>query len=188
MLIAARYLVDRLRHPRSRADDLAALRRRLAAARSPRPAERELAVELRALRERLALMFAGVVSCSSCARGHPTPHGRFPGGHCCGARTTLVFTDEEVEALRLSGTTPFRLVPPRGDHAGCAFRGPRGCSLAAADRPNICVRFICMELEGELRERGDLREIRAVCAQLVKGFEGLRSVMHQRRRNHGLRQ
>ena len=177
VLIAARYLVDRLRHPQSRAEEVAALRRRfVVAARAPRHAEVEVAADLRRLREQLSGAFAGVLSCSRCARGHPLPHGRYPGGHCCGTGTTHVFTDEEVAALRLSGTTPRRLVTPTGDHSGCAFRGTHGCSLDVADRPNICVRYICLELERELRARGDLRSIRALCVTLAKGFDRLRDV------------
>lgn len=180
MLIAAQHLVDRLRHPRSRADEVAALRRRFAAREQATAEESALAAELRRLREALSNALAGVESCSRCARHHPLPHGRWNGGHCCGTETTKVFTDDEVAALRLSGTTPARLVPPRGDHAGCAFRGPEGCSLAVADRPNICVRFVCLELEGELRERGDLREIKAIGAALNRAFEQLKKLRHAR--------
>ena len=47
MLIAAHHLVDRLRHPRSRADEVFAVRRRLVAQRSPSAAsDEELALEL----------------------------------------------------------------------------------------------------------------------------------------------
>jgi len=176
VLIAARHLVDRLRHPRSRADDVAALRRRFDAGEPAGDEERAIAAELRRLREALVAALAGVASCGGCSRGHPLPHGRWDGGHCCGTETRLVFTDDEVAALRLSGTTPARLVPPSGDHAGCAFRGPTGCSLAVADRPNLCVRFICRELEAELRERGDLREIKAIAAALNRAFERFRAV------------
>jgi hypothetical protein len=176
-LIAARYLVDRLRHPRSRADDVAALRRRLEAmptAAEVPAAEAALAVELRRLREELSAALAGVSSCGGCAKGHPLPHGRWDGGHCCGCRTEQVFTDDEVAALRLSGTTAGRLAPPDGDHAGCAFRGPAGCSLAVADRPSLCVRYVCRELEGELRRRGDLARVKAIAAALGKTFERFR--------------
>lgn len=174
MLITVRHLIDRLRYPRGRADDVAALRRRFAAAPGPDEVsaeEKALAAEMRRLREALSAALAGVTSCSGCAHGHPLPHGRWRGGHCCGTRTELVFTDDEVAALRLSGTIPARLVPPAGDVAGCAFRGPLGCSLAVADRPSICVRFVCRELQGELRERGDLREIKAIDAALTKAFK-----------------
>jgi hypothetical protein len=173
VLISAAHLVDRLRHPRSRADEAAGVRRRLAAARREDASdeEREIAAELRRLREALATAFAGVEACSGCACGHPLPHGRWQGGHCCGGRTEGVFTDAEVAALSLAGTAPSHMVLPSGDHAGCAFRGPEGCALAAADRPNICARFVCRELSDELRERGDLRAIQATAAALAKGFE-----------------
>jgi hypothetical protein len=173
MLIAARHLVDRLRHPRSRADDVAALRRRLARVEGTEE-EAALAREIRRLREALAAAFTTVEACRGCARGHPLPHGRWHGGHCCGCRTEQVFTDDEVAALALAGTTASDLSPPRGDHAGCAFRGPEGCSLPPAHRPNICVRYLCRELEGELRERGELAPIRAIAADLNKAFERLR--------------
>jgi hypothetical protein len=179
VLISARYLVDRLRHPRSRADDVAHVRRRLAAATGS-PEERALAAELRRLREELAAAFQRVDACGSCARGHPLPHGRFPGGHCCGTRTEQVFTDDEVAALALAGTSPGDLAPPTGDHAGCAFRGPEGCSLAAADRPSICVRYICRELEAELRERGDLARIKAIAASLARTFDRFRALREAR--------
>jgi hypothetical protein len=171
VLIAARYLVDRLRHERTRADEVAALRRRFV---RPEPATEEmiaLAAELRRLREELVAQLGDVSSCSGCARGHPLPHGRWSGGHCCGTRTDNVFTDDEVAALRLAGTTPARLVPPSGPHAGCAFRGPEGCSLAVADRPDICVRYLCRELEDELRARGDLRAVKAVASSIARGIE-----------------
>jgi len=174
VLISAQYLVDRLRHPRSRADEVAALRRRFARAPGPGAAsaeEVEVAAELLRLRRALVDALAGVESCGGCSRGHPLPHGRWSGGHCCGTRTELVFTDDEVGALRLSGTTPARLTPPEGDHAGCAFRGPTGCSLGPEDRPSICVRFICRELEAELSARGDRRAVKAIAAELGRAFE-----------------
>jgi hypothetical protein len=136
--------------------------------------EAEIAAELLRLRRALTEALAGVEACGGCARGHPLPHGRWHGGHCCGTRTELVFTEDEVGALRLSGTTPARLLPPEGDHAGCAFRGPEGCSLDPADRPNICVRFICRELEEELDERGDRRAVKAIAASLGDAFERFR--------------
>ena len=169
MLIAARYLVDRLRHPRSRAAEVLAVRSRLAAAPGPgeaSAAELEAAVRLLGLREALSKALGEVSSCSGCARGHPLPNGHWNGGHCCGGRTEEIWSDVEVAALRLSGTTPGRLTPPVSDHAGCAFRGPEGCSLAVADRPNLCVRYLCLELEGELRERGDLPKIKALAAEI----------------------
>jgi hypothetical protein len=131
-----------------------------------------VATELRHLREKLAVAFGTAEACTGCARGHPLPHGRWNGGHCCGTPTTAVFTDDEIAALRLGGTTPARLQPPVGeDHAGCAFRGPAGCSLAPGDRPSICVRYICRQLDEELFARGDRRHVKAIAAELGKTFE-----------------
>ncbi len=173
MLLAARHLIDRLRQPRSRADEVLAVRRRLAAQPGPSEAteaQLALATELRRLREELSSALADVSSCSRCARGHTLPHGRWNGGQCCGGSTEEIFTDDELAALRLSGTTPARLQPPRGDHAGCAFRGPEGCSLAVSDRPNLCVRYLCRELEGELRERGTLDHVKSIARELAKNL------------------
>jgi hypothetical protein len=169
MLIAARYLVDRLRQPQSRADEVLALRRRLAAeslASQVGADEAAAAIELRQLRQELSRATAGVTSCRSCAVGHPDPHGHFAGGHCCGLRTADVFSDDEVAALRQAGTGPAELRLPQGDHAGCSFRGPTGCSLAAGDRPNLCLRYVCPDLARELAGRGDLVAIEALGAQM----------------------
>jgi hypothetical protein len=174
MLIAAQHLVDRLRQPRARADEVHAVRRRLVAQRAPSAASDEeltLARELRRLREELTRVLGGVTACAGCARGHSLPHGRWSGGQCCGGRTEDIFTDDELAALRLSGTTPSRLEPPRSDHAGCAFRGPEGCSLGVADRPNLCVRYVCRELEAELVERGTLTEVKKVARDLGRTFD-----------------
>jgi hypothetical protein len=183
MLIAAWQLVDRMRHPRTRADELAALRRRFAEAGrdEPSPGEVEAARRLRELRAELSAALSGVTSCAGCARRHPLPHGRWDGGHCCGCRTTDVFTDDEIAALRLAGTTLARLSPPRSDHAGCVFRGPTGCSLDVADRPNICVRYICRELDAELAARGDRAGIRRIAAEIDATFRRLSASRRARR-------
>jgi hypothetical protein len=173
MLIAARRLVDRLRHPRSRADELAGLGRRFAAAPSPEIAGAEavaLALEMRALRVELSAALAGATGCTRCSRGHPLPAGRWDGGHCCSGRTEQIFTEVEVAAISLAGTNFLRLAAPRSDHAGCAFRGPTGCSLDPADRANICVRYVCVDLERELRDDGRWSEVRRLRAALAKAF------------------
>ena len=153
-LIAARYLVDRIRQPRSRADDVLSVRTRLDLADDRGSASGEeirLAHELARLRADFTEAVGPVTSCGGCAKGQSLPHGRWNGGHCCGGETKGVFTDDEIAALKLSGTTPAKLrTPAPSDHAGCAFRGPEGCSLDVADRPNLCVRFVCRELEAEL--------------------------------------
>ena len=129
-----------------------------------------LARELRELRPRVLAAFEKVDACRGCARGHTEPHGHWAGGFCCGGRTDGVFDDREVAALALGGTRPGDLTGPAGDHAGCAFRGPEGCSLDGRDRPNVCVRFVCRELEAELREDGAWAEVRALTRQLEETF------------------
>jgi hypothetical protein len=175
VLIAAQHLVDRLRQPRSRADEVLDVRRRLVAQPTRSETSEEqvaLARELFRLREQLMGALGAVRSCRNCARGHSLPHGRWSGGQCCGGRTEEIFTDDELAALRLSGTTPARLVPPSpdDDHAGCAFRGREGCSLAVADRPNLCVRYVCRELEAELASRDALAHVKNVARALNDTF------------------
>ena len=177
MLVPLERLLDRVRHPRSRADELAALRARLRALPAPEsaaPERRALALELRRLRLELSEALVGVGSCAGCAEGHPLPFGRWDGGHCCGGTTSAIFSDDELAALQLAGTTADRLVPPAdSDHAGCAFRGPRGCSLSPVDRPTLCVRFICQELDRELAARGDRARIRALAGEIALLFRRL---------------
>jgi len=169
LLVLGRYLLDRARQPRARAGELLDVRRRLlrqASRRRASPAEIEAARGARRLREALCRALEAVQACRRCGAGHPPPHGRWDGGYCCGAPTDVLFTDDEVAALRLAGTTPRRLRPPTGDHAGCAFRGPQGCALAPGDRPTCCVRYLCRDLTRELHARGDLAAIEALVDEL----------------------
>lgn len=157
----------------TRAKELALLRRRLAAepgALEGPPEEAALAAQLRGLREQLIRELGEVESCRGCALGHPLPAGRWAGGHCCGGVTAELFSDDEVAALRMSGTKPRSLTPPRADHAGCAFRGPTGCSLPGGDRPNVCVRHLCRQLLHEVRQRDNFSRIRELCVQLDEAF------------------
>jgi hypothetical protein len=131
---------------------------------------RALAKKLRALRPEVLAAFEGVEACRGCGRGRPLPHGRWDGGFCCGGRTEGVFDEDEVAALALGGTRPRDLVMPDGEQAGCAFRGPEGCSLDARDRPSLCVRFVCRELEGELREGEAWARVRALTRELETTF------------------
>jgi hypothetical protein len=170
-LIPLRYLVDRLRQPQSRADEVRLLRQRLSAQPLPQAVTQEeatLARELLDLRRQLSQAIGAVESCKTCAIGHPPPHGHFAGGHCCGLKTEDAFNDDELSALRQTGTTPGRLrLPPAGsDHAGCSFRGPTGCSLHVDDRPNLCVRYLCPDLQREVSARGDLDRIEAIGARM----------------------
>jgi hypothetical protein len=172
VLVPVRDLVRRLRSPRSRTLEIHAVRERVRAAAAAGASEEavRLARELRELRPLVSEAFAGVRACAGCGRGRPEPHGHWHGGFCCGGATDGVFDDDEVAALALGGTRPRDLGGPAGDHAGCAFRGPQGCSLDPGDRPNVCVRFACRELEGELRGDGEWRRVRALTRRLETTF------------------
>ena len=172
MLVPVAALLRRWRGPDARASEVADVRRRIASA-SRRPATdevRALALELRALRPQVLDAFQGVRSCTGCGKGRPEPHGHWNGGFCCGGATSGVFDDDEVAALALAGTRAKHLKAPGGDHAGCAFRGPTGCSLDAVDRPSLCVRFACRELEAELRASGQWERVRSLTKRLEKTF------------------
>lgn len=173
MLISVRHLVDRVRYPRTRADELAALRARFRAQPEKREATREqieLARRLRVLRIAMAEALGSVEGCRSCAKGHPQPAGRWDGGHCCGGRTLDIWSADEVAAVKLGGTDIAKVPVPRDDHAGCVFRGSTGCSLAPADRPTICVRYLCNDLRRELRARPDWPEIAAIARDLADTY------------------
>lgn len=168
MLIPIERLLLRVRHVRSRADELIDLHRRLRAARAERPgaAERAAATELRALKARVSATLATVTSCTSCAAGKKAPRGAFAGGDCCSAVTADLFSDDEVAALATGGTRPRDLRAPRSVHAGCSFRGAQGCTLDASDRPERCVTYLCAILERELRTRGELAVTSTMVAEL----------------------
>jgi hypothetical protein len=175
VFVALQHLVDRCRQPRSRADELLALRRRASAAarETATPRERELARELRAVRVELSTRIGTLGSCATCASGCPRPAGRWEGGHCCSGETSELFDDDQLAALVLAGTRPSDLVPPRGDHAGCAFRGPTGCSLSPADRPSLCVAYLCRDAARELHARGALDEVERLAARQTSLFREL---------------
>lgn len=173
LLPLERLLRRRSVEPRSRADELAALRARFRAQPSTGeagPAAVESARRLRQLRVSMSAAFTDVEACHGCARKRPEPNGHWPGGSCCGARTLDLFTATEVASLKLAGVPFADLRPPRGDHAGCAFRGETGCSLAPEHRPNICVRYVCLELRAELLEKPEWRRISELGAALRDEF------------------
>jgi hypothetical protein len=186
MLITLGYLVDRLWQPPSRAHELYALRRRLSSQSGPAAAsaeERLIAQRLSRLKTALADLFGSVESCKGCVRPRSP---RFPGGHCCSGRTEHLFTDDELGALKLAGTTVTSLRLPRADHVGCAFRGPAGCSLAPAHRPCLCVRYTCRELESELALRPDHRDTRQLREELRAEFERFVACRRARRQKDSL--
>jgi hypothetical protein len=220
IFIAARYLFDRLSQPRTRAEEAREVRLRLARQAGPRTAsldEARIALELRALREGLCVLFEDMQACRRCVRQKHRQSGhrfarttvatselrrrrrarlavlwqslirqreatatQWAGGHCCSGPTRNLFTDEELAALRLSGTTPHVLRLPRGAHAGCAFRGPLGCSLDAAHRPSLCVRYTCRALEAEIGRGRSRSAVRDLQRKLGAQFERFVAARHAR--------
>ncbi len=173
MLPSPRHLLDRLFYGRSRADELASLRARFATQpgrRGASAAQIQLAEQLRSLRLELSQACVSTV-CGGCAKGHPLPAGQFEGGHCCSGQTLELFSQDEVAALKLAGTTTNRMRPPRQTHAGCIFRGARGCSLLAVDRPSLCVRYCCIDLRQQLRDEDQWASYAALAKALRDTFD-----------------
>jgi hypothetical protein len=184
VVIAVERLLLRVRQPASRADELIELRRRLRdeLAAEVDDEERALAREVHVRKLRVAEDLRAVASCRSCATGQPLPRGRYDGGDCCSGVTADLFDDNELAALAHAGTRTGDLVPPRDDHAGCAFRGARGCTLDVAHRPSRCVHYLCDALRRELHARGQLDAIEAKLGELARAMQRFTAV-HQARRD-----
>jgi hypothetical protein len=165
MFVAVERLLLKVRQPASRADELSALRRRTRAelATTPDDEERRLAKDVRSRKLDVASALDAVSSCASCARAQAWPVGHYAGGACCSGVTAELFDDAELAALVHAGTRPRDLTPPTREHghAGCAFRGAHGCTLALAHRPARCVHYVCDTLRRELHKRGGLDAIEA---------------------------
>lgn len=170
MLVSVERLLIRLRQPASRADELNALRARLRDELSKDVSEEERALARSVLVKKLAIsaVLDAVSSCRSCATGQPWPHGQYDGGSCCAGVTADLFDDSELAALVHAGTRPSDLTPPPGSdtHAGCAFRGPRGCTLDVTHRPARCVHYLCDSLRRELHRRDQLDDVETKLAEL----------------------
>ena len=170
MFVRVERLLIGLRQPASRADELTDLRRRMRAerARTIDDDERDLARDVLARKTRVAATLAAVSSCRTCAVGQPWPRGHHDGGACCAGVTAELFDDNEVAALAQAGTRARDLTPPAGSegHAGCAFRGPRGCALDVTHRPGRCVHYLCDTLRRELHRDGRLDRIEGELAAL----------------------
>jgi len=179
----ASYLWDRISGTRTRADELRDVRHRLV--KQPKrndcsAEEAQIALQLRTLREQFVFRLGDVQACSRCVRPQST---RWPGGHCCSGHTRDRFSDCELGALRLSGTTPRHMLAPRSEQAGCVFRGPRGCSLAVAHRPFLCVSYLCRDLQNELDQRGDGAPLAELKRELHLQFERFVEARTERERS-----
>lgn len=182
MLLPVERLLVRVRQVPSRADELLALRARLRQQRAQRPGteERELALEMRRLKTEVAAIVGAVDACGTCATGKRAPRGTYAGGDCCAGITADLFDDDQLAAIAQAGTRPRDLTPPREAHAGCAFRGPTGCTLDNADRPPRCVHYTCTTLRKELRARGDLAAIDLVLDRLASAMKRFAQLRAQR--------
>lgn len=184
MLIWLQYLFDRISGPRGRAEELRAVRLRLADQDGRGVASREevrLSLRLRGLRVLLVGCLGKVDACTRCVRPRSEA---WPGGHCCSGHTEDLFTEAELSALKLSGTTSLLLRAPRSGSAGCVFRGPSGCSLAPAHRPSLCVRYMCCDLQRELALRPDGVETNRLQEEIrvtMEAFENRREERSSRR-------
>lgn len=172
MLIAVERLLVRLRHPRSRADELNALRERLRAAiaETPDPEERATALAILERKRAISGELNAVMSCRGCETQRPADHAEYTGGACCGGVTAELFDPAELAALAQAGTRPADFTPPAGSdlHLGCSFRGPRGCTLDVAHRPGRCVLYMCDTLRRELHRDGQLDGIEVMIADLQR--------------------
>ena len=182
VLIAVERLLIKLRQPASRARELIEVRKRLRAevAATTDDEERALARSVLAQKRAVSARLDAVTSCGSCATRHPFPIGHFTGGACCAGVTADLFDEHELAALAHAGTRPRDLDAPRTDHAGCAFRGPTGCTLALAHRPARCVHYVCTTLRRELHARAQLDAIEHDLAELDHRMQQFRAV-HQAR-------
>jgi hypothetical protein len=188
MFVRLDRLLLRVRQPASRADEVSALRVRLATERSAKISswERALAARVQQAKLALAAMLAErgpTAACGRCAGGDPWPSGAHAGGACCSGSTPELFDDRELAALAHGARTrPHDLSPPpRADvHAGCAFRGEHSCALDVAHRPARCVRYICDGLWRELHARGDLAVLEAHVAELDAAMHELTHVFAAR--------
>lgn len=182
MLIAVERLLIKLRQPASRADELVALHGRLRAerARDVDEDEQALARAVHACKRAVSDELHAVSSCRTCATGYPRPIGHHAGGACCAGVTEQLFDDAELAMLAQTGTRPRDLTAPRDDHAGCAFRGARGCTLALAHRPARCVHYVCATLRRELFDRGQLDTLETKLADLDRTMQRFRTAYQAR--------
>jgi hypothetical protein len=71
-------------------------------------------------------------------------------------------------------------VAPRTDHAGCAFRGATGCTLALDHRPARCVHYLCETLRRELHTRDQLTTIESALAEFDRRMRAFREAHRAR--------
>ncbi len=130
-------------------------------------------VELRERALRLTTAGGAADCCADCAArlrrlaGEP-PDPSFPGGHCCSGEGARTLGEAELAVLCLAGRSPARR-PAARPWRGCLFRSPAGCTLAPAERPTLCVRYLCDDLKRSLQRHGALAAVLACCDELEAG-------------------
>jgi hypothetical protein len=129
---------------------------------------RALAEYLAVLRARIGELTGAPACCRTCAHRLPGGHPDFAGGHCCGGETAGVTSARELTPLALAGSRVDRAPTARRLH-GCLFRTPVGCTLAARDRPSLCVAYLCRDLAAELHARGVLEGVLRLREELEAG-------------------
>lgn len=168
------FFRDRLRHQSSRVRQLKTLRTRWQALDTQETwtkEQRHLGQEMRQLREQIAESLEGVHSCRECGKGCPLPEGQWDGGFCCGGRTEELFPEAELASLCAGGIKSHQPTAPRGPHAGCVFRGATGCTLSPAQRPNLCLTYMCRDLSRELATRPNAKHLLHLCDELTNTFK-----------------
>jgi hypothetical protein len=172
VFVRVERLLMKLRQPASRADELNALRQRMRdeLVADIRDDERALARDVHAAKLAVSAELTDVTSCAK------------DSGACCAGVTAHLFDDRELAALVGAGTRLADLTPPAKHeaHDGCAFRGPRGCTLATEHRPARCVHYVCNELRRELHRKGRLDTVEALLAELNAAMQRFGQVHSER--------
>ena len=166
-----RFIPWWLAAPSQRRADLQQVRQGLREARQERRWDPATLERLIAARKAITGSQGRLRACETCARGCDPPHGHWEGGFCCGGQTAELFSPQELAALAAIGVKPRELSPPASrEQAGCTFRGPKGCSLTAEVRPNVCLWYLCRDVSQELGHAGRGKEVGAHAKELEQAF------------------
>ena len=93
-------------------------------------------------------------------------------GPCC-AKVNFLFCEKDILFFKLSGRRS-RWRREASKKKGCRFLGPDGCILDPKSRPFTCHRYICPDLEKEIKkQQPDL------CIALEKKFKAIDELRSQ---------
>ena len=91
---------------------------------------------------------------------------------CC-TKVNFLFCEKDILFFKLSGRRP-RWRREASKKKGCRFLGPDGCILDPKSRPFTCHRYICPDLEKEIKkQQPDL------CIALEKKFKAIDELRSQ---------